>query len=202
MGREVKFLFILLLACSAYAQICPATHTYQLSDVSTKPPTVIEQYDRCDGVVEGVLPGFGFIWFVQPIPTPTPIPPVTTTINFDSPKPCPKLSGIYGGVDWGSAQWTCTGPWLALKENNAYFAGSVPSRQFTFVNPQILVSMDVTTSVKGTLTLTSDAGENFIVDISSGSVTTINTGWAKPAKVITVEFTQKWLLSVAHLVYR
>lgn len=190
-------LWLLALCGSAAAQVCPTTHKYQLADVSVNPPAVIEQYDRCEGVVQGVLSGIGFVWFVQPDV------PATTAVTFETPNACPKLSGIYAGIDWGVGQWSCfTFAWFGLAPNNVSFSQSVASRQFTFVDPHILLSLNVSSAAAGHLKLSSDAGEVLEMDVPKGGPLKITTGWSKPAKVITVDFTQKWLLSIGNLVFQ
>ncbi len=175
-------------------QTTPPLRHYQLTDITDQPPKVLDDYQSAECLVSDAWREF---IFCQP-----PNVPAVTAITFEAGSPCPKLTGIYAGIDWGVGQWSCyTFSWFGLKPNNVSFSASVPSRTFAFVDPHILVSVDVGSAASGHLKLSSDAGEALEMDLPKGTLK-ISTGWVKPAKVITISFSQTWLLSLGNLIYQ
>jgi hypothetical protein len=132
----------------------------------------------------------------------------TTTVNFDNPS-CPNLNGSltgnFGGINWGSAPWSCeiagspTDTTISVSWNQQVTSGT-----FTFVSPSVLNSLQVASSSgNGTFTLSTDAGES----ISSATITggsglkTITTNFTKPAGKVTVGFTGGWTIEIDNVVY-
>lgn len=174
----MKFLLLLILQ-----SLTP--HTYVVTDTTAVPPKQVDSYLARECLSAGVFDGK-----IYCMPEATP-PPGLVTVSFDpAPGPCCALNGVYQGIDFGQGQWNWEGPFLGMKSNNIYVSTPSNSRQFTFANPQVLVSMDVATYAAGSVTITSDAGETVTEDIPLNQVVTVKTGFTLPAKVITLTYSQ------------
>jgi len=130
----------------------------------------------------------------------------TTTINFDSPT-CPNLNGsltgIFGGINWGSSPWGCeiagapTDTTISVSWNR-----QVTQATFSFTAPSVLVSLNAgTSSGSGALTISTDAGETTARTLSSGAAALIATNFVKPATVVTVKYTNGWYLELDNITY-
>lgn len=175
-------------------QTTPPLEHYQLVNVTRQPAVVVDDYQSASCLVSDVWPG-SFI-FCQPPDG----PPPTTVVTFETPNKCPLLSGIYAGIDWGTSQWACQNfNWFGLPANNVSFSAFVQQRSFTMAIPGVLLALDASAGVAGHLTLTSDAGERLEADLPKGGPIRITTNWRQPARVITVDFTGKWLLAIGNI---
>ena len=126
----------------------------------------------------------------------------TMTVDFDNPTPPGEsfsvLSGIFGGIDWGSSQWRWESALGADPTHHVFFADEAgTSRTFKFLPaPRRLVSLCVFTGVSGTLTLTDDAGQSKTQAILANQLVTVTTAWTKSSTTVTVAFTAGWELGV------
>lgn len=179
-------------------QTTPPLRHYQLADVTAQPPVIVDDYQSAECLVSDVWTALGIV-FCQPPNA----PPPSSFIAFETPRACPLLSGVYAGIDWGANQWACQNfRWFGLPANNIAFSSYVQQRSFAFVDPHVLLSVAVSSGIAGHLTLSSDAGERLEIDLPKGGPITLHTGWQKPAKTITVDFTGRWLLGIGILEYR
>lgn len=231
-ARSWVFLFLLLVPPLRAQIFTCIPHSYEVTtkDITANTSQVTDSYDACPCLVTYVSPTAiscngtnitqnitesgmvlaGVNLRAVPAPTPTPTPtPTPVTLTFD---PCPAASlTTYQGVDFGRSQWSCEGAWSKFTTSNIYFSNNTVNdstcptcvkRTLAFVSQQVLVSIQAVTDLAGTLTLTSDAGETVSAAVSTSGITTVTTGWAKPAKTITVQFSQGWHVALDNLVYR
>ncbi len=135
----------------------------------------------------------------------TPGNPVT--VDFDTPTPPGSsfdlLNGVFEGIDFGVGQWRWETAFGPNPTNHIFFdSGAGSARSFTFAGqPRTLQSIEVFTTSSGTLTLTDDAGQNFVQAITAGGLITINTGWTLPATSVTIQYTNGWALGVDDITY-
>lgn len=129
------------------------------------------------------------------------------TVDFDNPAPSGAsfslLSGVFGGINWGTGQWRWETAYGVDPTNHAFFASSNgKSRTFTFSSgPRRVVSLRVFTGVSGTLTLTDSTGQYKTQTIPANQLVTVTTAWAKSATTVTVRFSAGWELGVTALTY-
>ena len=65
----------------------------------------------------------------------------------------------------------------------------------------MLDSIRVYSVTPGTLTLSDDTGQTFIREVTTGSLQFVTTGWAQPATMVTMSFTNGWDLGVDDITY-
>lgn len=130
-----------------------------------------------------------------------------TTVNFDNPQ-CPNLNsfltGIFGGINWGSAPWGCeiagspTDTTISVSWNKQVTSGT-----FSFTSPSVLQSLNAgTSSGSGTLTISTDAGETLSRTLTSGvAAPLVTTNFVKPATAVTVTFTNGWSIELDNITY-
>ena len=131
--------------------------------------------------------------------------PSTTRVDFDNPAPPgTTMNGVFQGIDFGTGQWAGSGPYSVNSTNHIYFADSTgTSRTFRFSPaPRVLDSIRVYSVTPGTLTLSDDTGQTFIREVTTGSLQFVTTGWAQPATMVTMSFTNGWDLGVDDITYR
>jgi hypothetical protein len=129
----------------------------------------------------------------------------SATVNFDNPSPPgTTMSGVFQGIDFGTGQWAGSGPYSVNSTNHIYFADSTgTSRTFRFSPaPRVLDSIRVYSVTPGTLTLSDDTGQTLTREVTTGSLQFVTTGWAQPAAMVTMSFTNGWDLGVDDITYR
>jgi hypothetical protein len=131
----------------------------------------------------------------------------TTVVGFDSPAaPCSTngFTATYQGIDFTAAAWDCENPKLPGQTGLSISWDDSPTRtsgSFKLVTPAIFASLSAATSSgSGTLTVTSDAGETYSHAIT-GTFQTLQTGFMKPASVITIKYPGGWTLELDNLTY-
>jgi Big-like domain-containing protein len=131
----------------------------------------------------------------------------TTTVDFDNPTPpgasSSVLSGMFGGIDWGSGQWRWESAYGVDPTRHVFFANETgKSRTLKFSpTPRRLVSLRVFAGLPGTLTLTDDAGQSKTQAIPANQLVTVTTAWTKSSTTVTVAFTAGWELGVTTVTY-
>ena len=126
----------------------------------------------------------------------------TMTVDFDNPAPpgasSSVLSGMFGGIDWGSGQWRWESAYGVDPTCHVFFANETgKSRTFKFSPaPRRVVSLRVFAGMPGTLTLTDDAGQSKTQAIPANQLVTVTTAWTKSSTTVTVAFTAGWELGV------
>ena len=131
--------------------------------------------------------------------------PSTTRVDFDNPAPPgTTMNGVFQGIDFGTGQWAGSGPYSVNSTNHIYFADSTgTSRTFRFSPaPRVLDSIRVYSVTPGTLTLSDDTGQTLTREVTTGSLQFVTTGWAQPATMVTMSFTNGWDLGVDDITYR
>lgn len=133
--------------------------------------------------------------------------PSIVVVNFDNPAPSGSpygaINGVFGGINFGTNQWSWEPAYLSDSTNNIYFSsGTGNSRSFQFASgSHMLISMKVATAVSGTLTLTDNTGQVKAQNISTGSMQVVTTGWKRPSSTITVTFTAGWNIEFDDVTY-
>lgn len=126
-----------------------------------------------------------------------------TVANFDNPLCSGNGVSSYQGIDFSLSPWDCENAGLSGQSGQAIsWYQRITSARFRFQSPQVLVSLKAATSSgSGTLTITTDAGETFIRTITT-TFQTFNTGFSKPASVVSVQFPGGWTIQLDNLAYQ
>jgi len=134
------------------------------------------------------------------------IPGSTTMVDFDNPALNVNPNGLFQGINFGSGQWSVSGPYGTNNTNHIYFSMNVSSRSFTFANgPSVLTSLRLYAlgSQSQTITLTDNNGQMVSLTISnSDGVQTIVTNWTNPSSTITLSSTAGWAFGLDDIGYR
>ena len=133
--------------------------------------------------------------------------PTTTTVNFDSPT-CPSSNlSTYGGINWSGYPWACESAGYANDSTTVVsWSQQITSAEFSFVSPSILASLSAGGGSTGIVTLSTDAGETTNLSITAAkSMTSYQTGFSKPATVVTVSYGNTglvgWTIALDNLMY-
>lgn len=127
----------------------------------------------------------------------------TTIANFDNPACSGNGVGVYQGIDFSLSPWDCENPGLNGQTGTSIsWYQQTYSGQFRLQTRGVLLSLSAASSTgSGTLTVSSDAGESFSHSISN-SFQTLQTGFTKPASVITVNYPGGWTIELDNLTYQ
>jgi len=131
-----------------------------------------------------------------------------TVVTFDSPAPSGNsyspISGVFGGINFGTNQWNWEPAYLSDPTNNIYFNSATGNtRTFAFASgTHVLVSMKVATGVAGTLTLSDNTGQTKTQAVSTGAMQLVTMGWKNPSSTITVAFTAGWNIEFDDITYQ
>ncbi len=123
-------------------------------------------------------------------------------VTFQNPSPPGGVdsfvNGTYQGLNFGTSQWRWSGPYAANPTNSIYFgSATATSRTFSFASgARVLNSINVYTTVAGTLTLSDGVNSAITRNITVGSMQLVTTNWTLPATTINVTFTGAWALGV------
>ena len=116
-------------------------------------------------------------------------------VTFQNPSPPGGVdsfvNGTYQGLNFGTSQWRWSGPYAANPTNSIYFgSATATSRTFSFASgARVLNSINVYTTVAGTLTLSDGVNSAITRNITVGSMQLVTTNWTLPATTINVTFT-------------
>lgn len=126
-----------------------------------------------------------------------------TLANFDNPLCSGNGVRSYQGIDFSLSPWDCENAGLSGQTGEAIsWYQRITSARFRFQSPQVLVSLKAATSSgSGTLTITTDAGETFVHAVTT-TFQTFNTGFSRPASVVTVQFPGGWTIQLDDLTYQ
>jgi len=126
-----------------------------------------------------------------------------TVANFDTPACSGNGVGVYQGIDFSLSPWDCekssTLPGDATETISWY--QNISTGKFKFVQPSILTSLrGGGSNGSGIFTVTTDAGETFSQNLPKG-VTLLQTGFTKPASVVTIYYQGWWTIEVDDITY-
>lgn len=126
-----------------------------------------------------------------------------TVANFDNPLCSGNGVRSYQGIDFSLSPWDCKNAGLPGQTGEAIsWYRKITSGRFQFQSPQVLMSLKAATSKgSGTLTVTTDAGEMFVHTITK-TFQTFDTGFSRPASVVTVQFPGGWTIQLDNLTYQ
>jgi len=144
-------------------------------------------------------------------PTATPTPnsgssgqPQTVTFD-DLASPNRGLNGQYptGTIDWGSGTWYLSGPYGRFASNSVSYTSAGPtSGSLTFVAPRRLVQLDAYNGggVASTVSLSCAGQPTVSVQVGTGQVQTIATGWSGTCASLTIGSSNSWDTNFDNLV--
>lgn len=127
-----------------------------------------------------------------------------TVVNFDAP-PC-NGDGvrIYQGIDFTLSPWDCERANLQgdATETISWYVNN-KSGKFRFIVPSVLMSLRASSSSgSGNISITTDANETVTIAAQPGVMPlAVNTGFVKPATIITVSFPGGWTVELDDLIY-
>ena len=126
-----------------------------------------------------------------------------TVATFDNPSCSGNGVRIYQGIDFSLSPWDCENPTLPGQTGTSIsWFQSITTGQFRFITSQVLVSLSAATSAgSGTLTISTDAGESFSHSITT-MFQTLQTGFSKPASVVTVKYPGGWTIQLDNILYQ
>jgi len=127
----------------------------------------------------------------------------STVATFDNPYCSGNVVRTYQGIDFSLSPWDCENPALSGQTGTSIsWFQRITNGQFRFISPEVLVSLSAATSSgTGTLTISTDAGESFSHSITT-AFQTFQTGFSKPASVITVGFPGGWTIQLDNISYQ
>ena len=127
----------------------------------------------------------------------------STVATFDNPYCSGNGVRTYQGIDFSLSPRDCENPALAGQTGTSIsWFQNITSGQFRFTSPQVLVSLSAATSSgSGTLTISTDAGESFSHSIST-VFQAFQTGFSKPASVVTVRYPGDWTIQLDNISYQ
>jgi hypothetical protein len=129
-----------------------------------------------------------------------------TIITFDDlASPNRPLTGIYGGIDWGTYGWYLSAPWGSFSTNSISFPAPGPTAEgFAFVAPQTLLSIEAYNggTVASTVTLTCSGNPTVTRTVAVGQTLTIATGWSAACVTVTVGSSNGWDTNFDNVTYR
>jgi hypothetical protein len=130
----------------------------------------------------------------------------TTVATFDNPAPSAgagAMPATFNGMTFG-ASWSWESAWNADSTNNVYFNSATNNtRSFGFVQPEILVSLQVFADLAGTLTLADDQGQTTIFQVAqTGTIYTVKTSWIKASSTVNVTYSQNWHAAFDNFTYQ
>jgi len=127
----------------------------------------------------------------------------TTVATFDNPPCAGNGVGVYDGIDFSVSPWDCEkGNLTGQTGTSISWYQQITAGHFKFQLPEVLVSLSAATSSgSGILTITTDAGESFSHAINM-AYQTFNTGFSKPASLITVQFPGGWTIQLDNITYQ
>jgi hypothetical protein len=116
------------------------------------------------------------------------------------------MPATFGGVSWAQGSnnsWRWESAFGPDRTNHVYFDSPTGvSRTFSFLAPQILVSVDAFGDQAGTLTLADDKTQTVSLSVTTGKMFTLTTGWKIPSTTVTVTYTAGWTLGLDNIVYQ
>jgi len=127
----------------------------------------------------------------------------STVATFDNPSCSGNGVRTYQGIDFSLSPWDCENPAPSGQTGTSIsWFQSITTGQFRFISPQVLVSLSAATSAgSGTLTISTDAGESFSHSITT-MFQTFQTGFSKPASVVTVRYPGGWTIELDNISYQ
>jgi hypothetical protein len=127
----------------------------------------------------------------------------TTVATFDNPPCAGNGVGVYDGIDFSVSPWDCEKNNLAGQTGTSIsWYQQTTTERFKFQFPQVLGSLSAATSSgSAILTITTDAGESFSHAINT-AFQTLNTGFSKPASLITVQYPGGWTIQLDNITYQ
>jgi hypothetical protein len=131
----------------------------------------------------------------------------TTTVDFDNPAPPGPPGGklgTFGGINWGRAWcWWPPAPGLDATNHVNFCKAGATSKTFAFSPaPKQLVAVSLVSSVAGTATIRDNNGQQSVVTLLAGQVTTVTTGWAKSSTRVTVSSAAGIKMALTALTYQ
>ncbi len=122
-----------------------------------------------------------------------------TTVNFNGCNGTPNSP--FQGINFSSVFW-CEKVWLQNSQTLS-LSQNITTATFKFISTSVLDSLDAgDVGSGGLLTITTDAGEKFSIQVpGSKMLTGVSTGFKLPASVITVTYSNSWFLELNNLVY-
>jgi hypothetical protein len=131
----------------------------------------------------------------------------TQTIIFDDKTGQNQpLNGQYptNVVNWGTGVWYHSGPFGLFGTKSASFlSGAQTSGTFTFINPQVLISLQAYNGGPGSSTVTvACAGQpTRSQSVAAGVVVTITTNWTGTCTTVTLTSSNGWDTNFDNIVY-
>jgi hypothetical protein len=127
----------------------------------------------------------------------------TTVATFDNPLCAGNGVGAYGGIDFSVSPWDCEKNNLTGQTGTSIsWYQQTTTGRFKFPLAQVLGSLSAATSSgSGIRTITTDAGESFSHAINT-VFQTLNTGFSKPASLITVQYPGGWTIQLDNITYQ
>ncbi len=131
-------------------------------------------------------------------------PPQTVTFD-DLAGQDQVLNGQYptSVIDWGTDAWFHSAPYGSFTTKSIGFNGpGLTSGIFTFLTPRRLVSIDAYNGgVATTVTLHCPGQTDKVMNVASGQLVTIQSGWSATCGQVTVSSTNGWDTNFDNLVY-
>jgi hypothetical protein len=123
--------------------------------------------------------------------------------TFDNPSCSGNGVRTYQDIDFSLSPWDCENPALSGQTGTSIsWFQRITTGQFRFISPQVLVSLSAATSAgSGRLTISTDAGESFSHSITT-MFQTFQTGFSKPASVVTVRYPGGWTIQLDNIMYQ
>ena len=135
-------------------------------------------------------------------------------VDFESPQAPGRLTGVFGGINWGQGEWETCANCVACPGRVAWMScspegcRSYKCRDFTFVEPSVLESFSATAYVEpGDLEVRSyDASGNLLEEFGPALVPSdrcgaYETAWVQAASRVEVCFEFGSDLGIDHLTY-